>query len=198
MNDDLNSWQASEALSGCIESLRSTYSSSQTVQQMCSYLLSLFKTVSSSLQVPHTKFFHNLAQAENISFEGDAALDDKQYGFAEAKYNSAFNLATNYSSDNPVIIHAFLAQLLSKRGICRIQTGYVESALGDAKLALEYNNVIGTRLLIMALATDRANQIADEVQSLNTILLQPPDDDRILAEIWSEFVQSNQELFNLP
>merc|ERR1712151_713132 len=145
-NDDLNSWQASEALSGCIESLRSTYSSSQTVQQMSSYLLSLFKTVSSSLQVPHTKFFHNLAQAENISFEGDAALDDKQYGFAEAKYN----------------------------------------------------NVIGTRLLIMALATDRANQIADEVQSLNTILLQPPDDDRILAEIWSEFVQSNQELFNLP
>lgn len=198
MNDDINSWQASEELKGYIELLASSYSSSQTVQQMSSYLLSLFKTVSSSLQVPHAKFFHNLAQAENISFEGDAALDNKQYGFAETKYNSAFNLATNYSSANPVIIHTFLAQLLSKRGICRIETGYVESALEDAKLALDYNNVIGTRLQIMALAkSDRANMIADEVPSFNTILLQPPDDDRILDKLWSGFVQSNQELFNL-
>lgn len=196
MNDGLNSWQASVELSESIEALSSVNSASQTVQQMSTYLLSLFKTISDSLKVPHKKFFHNLAQAENISFEGDTALIKQQYGFAEAKYDSAFNLATNYSSANPIVIHTYLAQLLSKRGICRIETGYVESALQDAQLALDYNKDIGTRVRIMALVkSDRADQIQEEVPSFSTLLLQPQGDDEIFAKLWAEFIQSNHKLF---
>lgn len=197
MNDDLNTWQASEELSTYIQSLSLTYNSSQTIRQLSTYLLSLFKTIPTSLQVPHPKFFSNLAQAENVSNEGDIALDEKQYGFAEGKYTTAFNLATNYSSDNPDIIHTYLAQVLCKRGICRIETGYVESALEDAKQASIYNENTATRVKVMALVkSDRSGQIREEVPNFNATLFQLKDDDPVLAKLWSDFIQSNQEVFN--
>lgn len=151
LGDDLNALQGALLYKETIQKLSSAYPSPMVkpsnTTNMCTYLLTLFsKTLAdlpNSTPLPHSAsltFFSTFTRVEKISAQAGEALLAQQFGFAEGQYTNAIKaiLAVTCREDKRLskFVAPTVSRLYSDRAICRLETGYAESALNDAEEAL--------------------------------------------------------------
>jgi len=143
MGETLNAVQGSVEQKVLIEVIKSVHPSPKIIK-MCTYLLALFVTCRSEVppQISEENLqliFGALKEAEKFKVDGEIALLNLQYGFAEGKFTKSLNLLVREKRKFYIpAIKVIIADLYSSRAVCRLETGYQESALSDAEESLRF------------------------------------------------------------
>mmetsp|Transcript_21008 Transcript_21008/g.25992 ORF Transcript_21008/g.25992 Transcript_21008/m.25992 type:complete len:374 (-) Transcript_21008:106-1227(-) len=182
IGDDLNALIGFLLHKEMIEKLSSIHSSNTNVKNMSTYLLTLFTKIQSELPILETMidsdtattFVDILLKTEKYRAEAKDALKSQQFGFAEGKLTNAINVLSQQENFFLPVIREALGELYSDRAICRLETGYHESALSDADSSLKWTDGIQQRLVRSKVLKilGREEEAKQEIGKANLILNQ--------------------------
>jgi hypothetical protein len=182
IGDDLNALMGLLLHKEMIEKLSSAHSSNTNVKNMSTYLLTLFSKIQTELPIMETLIDSDTAttlvdillKTEKYRAEAKDAIKCQQFGFAEGKLTNAINLLSQQENFLIPALRESLGELYSDRAVCRLETGYHESALSDADASLKWTDGIQQRLVRSKVLKilGREEEAKEEIGKANLILNQ--------------------------
>jgi tetratricopeptide (TPR) repeat protein len=195
LGNDLNALQASVQLQPYVTQAATRYPQEDfgSMHQKIHYLLTLFNIIKKDEAallacIDIDTFFSEIAQAEQLLWEGETSLLGRQYEKALEQYTTALETITAALNGNTTtkLLNDIIRSLYEKRATVNLELNRYDEALADANALLELKpetSSIARAHSLRAKIFQEMGQVEQAQEALAAAILASPQDESLQAQL---------------